>query len=493
VSAGLIGYNGGLLLVNGSLTNDLNCCCDIPPPDCPACCIKIDWGDFNADGDLYAQYDVDGITIDVRVIMPTKNSRVICDEEQISVEWDVDDTPSDRGSYIRFGAAWAFNGETPSVGVDGEVYEWGLVDWVGSVASDYTASLTLRSCFLDTGDFHGFIVIGTDFPEWELDIEASRCVTTDRCCDIEPECEDCCALVEIEDYAVSDGKHYIITNNTDADGNIFTGVLEISFTTPGKVCRGESVGLHLYLVPPRHTEIENNTILTVLTPWIVDSFTPAINPLDGLVTPIEIDWGTLTAYEYTAIVTIDCEDVACPPPLDFPIITMINTVFGFSATIDFEECDVEGCCEPVCCCEKIAGYDIEITGIVDIAGLDCDCSALNISIHVPKTSHVGNSCSGVVDDVEGVVCIAGTSFQSFSWTLTCMEDGTHVLNVEATGVTQGESDLIRFDQTFEACTPCDEMGGTQACVDCDPAPDPPQGNFCDYSGATITVTPVMEP
>jgi hypothetical protein len=350
----LIGYNGGLLSVGGSLTTDPNCCCDgPPPPECPPCCIRIDWGSFNVDGDLYEQYTEDGITIDVRVIMPTKNSRIVCDGEEISVQWDVDDDPSNRGSWIRFGVAWEFGGETPSVGAGGEIYEFGLVDWLDVSASDYTVALTLNKCFLDTVTYNGFIQIGTDFPDWRIDIETARCPTTSRCCDIEPECANCCALIDLEDYATFEGKHYIVNNSTDAEGNIFTALLEISLPAPGIICKSESVILDLYLIPPRHGDIDNNTVITFPVPWTLDTFTPAINPVDGAELANEIDWGTLTATEYSATVNIDCE-ATCPPPLDFPMITVTNSQYGFAANVDFEECDVEGCC-PVLVCDGITG------------------------------------------------------------------------------------------------------------------------------------------
>ena len=486
----LIGYNGGLLSVGGSLTTDPNCCCDgPPPPECPPCCIRIDWGSFNVDGDLYEQYTEDGITIDVRVIMPTKNSRIVCDGEEISVQWDVDDDPSNRGSWIRFGVAWEFGGETPSVGAGGEIYEFGLVDWLDVSASDYTVALTLNKCFLDTVTYNGFIQIGTDFPDWRIDIETARCPTTSRCCDIEPECANCCALIDLEDYATFEGKHYIVNNSTDAEGNIFTALLEISLPAPGIICKSESVILDLYLIPPRHGDIDNNTVITFPVPWTLDTFTPAINPVDGAELANEIDWGTLTATEYSATVNIDCEDSPCPPPLDFPMITVTNSQYGFAANVDFEECDVEGCCEPVCCCDKITGYDVEITGIVDIPGVDCDCSNLNINVFVPKTASDGVECSGSLTLEDGVACPGDTGTQTIGWTLRCNEDGTHTLQVIATGVDQGSSDLITFDRLFDECTPCLELEGEQACADCIPAPFPPQGNFCDYTNAIIKVTP----
>jgi len=349
MSEGLLLYDGGLLFVDGGLTDDPNCCCYYEPPgECPPCCIRIDWGTFDDDGNLVDNYVVSGIPITVKVSMPTPNSRIVCDTEQVTVRWELDAPADNYGAWVRFGPGWGFNGESPIVGPDGETYDWGLVDWVGTSADAFQVTLTFRKCFMDSGQFNYFIIIGTDFPDWDLDIESSRCTTPNECCPEEVDCEDCCGLLDQEGVIKYDGKYYIAVNTVDPDGNIFTGVIEFELERAGILCQGDGIDITLWLVPPRHEDIENNTVID-FPGWELGTYSPDVSIDDGEVTEIKVDWGTLTKYRYDISLSIDCDNEVCDPILEFPTITITNTPFNVGAGIAFNECDVEDCCCPTYC------------------------------------------------------------------------------------------------------------------------------------------------
>jgi hypothetical protein len=372
VSIGLIGYDGVLLAVNGSLTTDPNCCCDVPPSPCPPCCIRIDWGSFNSDGDLVGEYVVADIPIAVKMVMPTKNSRIICDNDQVTVRWELDAPADEYGAWVRFGPGWGFVGESPVVGEAGETYEWGLVDWVGTSADAFQVTLTFRKCFMDAVQFHYFIVIGTDSPEWDLDIDATRCATTSECCPEEVDCEDCCALLNQEDVIKHGGKYYIVVNTVGLGGDIYTGVIEFELERAGILCKGEGIDITLWLVPPRHEEIENNTIIEFPSAWNFTFFSPVVSDVDGEATEIKVDWGTLTEYRYDISLVIDCVDTI--PVLTFPTITITNIAFGISNDIKFIDCDMEGCCGVVVpCCEVAIPRILNVAITQDVPGT-CECA-----------------------------------------------------------------------------------------------------------------------
>jgi hypothetical protein len=178
--------------------------------------------------------------------MPTKFSRIVCDEQQIKVRWaylDSDGDPADAdGGFVRFGAGWQFLGEVPSVGVDGEVYDWGLVDWGQDFESgEYEVTLGFRECFLDPANFLFYIEIGLTSPEFMESIDITRCPNANLCCPEEIECEPCCALIVLEDAAKWNNKYYIV-EETIVGGERYTTVMEIG-NTNGKVCIGESLDL----------------------------------------------------------------------------------------------------------------------------------------------------------------------------------------------------------------------------------------------------------
>ena len=352
MSQGLIAYNGGLLLVNGSLTNDPNCCCYYyGPSDCPPCCIRIDFGAFNDDGDLVGEFIADSFTIAVTIIMPTKNSRVVCDEELIEVQWGViDDGIDSVGGFIRFGAGWIPGDYNPALPPEGIELEYGLIDWGPDlIESQYTAQFTFRECFLDSSTFLFYIDIGLTSPDFLAEIEITRCVSLTRCCPINTTCENCCALLTAADTIAYDGKYYVVSEEVDIDGTRKTTVAEINLED-AIVCIGDLVGINLFLVPSRYDPLAMANMQTAnhIT-WERTAASPLINPIDGVTDPEFIEWGTLDEYEYS--ITVKAPDCTpCDNTLErFDDITFTNSIFP-ALTVDFTKCDQENCCDATCEC-----------------------------------------------------------------------------------------------------------------------------------------------
>lgn len=347
----LVRRNGKLLRRNGKLASGIECCeCDPPPEECPPCCIRITWGAFDEDGNLIASVTAGEATVLVKVIVPTPHSRIVCDEDEITVQWEITghEGTGSNDAWMRFGPAWLVTGHSPAVNAgNGKVYDWGLVDW-GNVEDDtYSVTLQFRRCFLDVTDFLGYIWIGMANPEMEEEIEIERCETTEWCCRDEYECQKCCALLDMGGVIQHDGKFYKVTQVSDANG-IFTGIVEIVLEDEeGIICKGQGLTLNVYLVPPRHgIAPDNNMVIEHPAPWIQSNHTPAINPVDGEATETKTDWGTLNDTEYSISLGIDCEDWGIE--LEFPSIDLNNSDYGFSTSVGFTECDVADCCENPC-------------------------------------------------------------------------------------------------------------------------------------------------
>lgn len=360
----LVMRDGKLLIVGGALTTNENCCCD---DECPTCCVKINFGTFDEFGDLVDTYDIGGgVTIEVKVEMPTPNSRIVCDTESVTVSWDYfeDGVPgaTATGGYARFGAAWELGGVSPAIAAPGGTNVWGIADW-GSAAEEegHSVTLSFRKCFLDATPFLAYITIGFDVPEWSLDIDITGCPLPDWCCREDPVCEPCCAVLDMANWVEFDGKLHYVADSADVNGNRFTiiGILETD--ARGKVCIDGGLSLELFLIPPRIEDTpDNNMVVNFAVPWEVADITPAIAG-DGEQTLSKVDWGTLDDQYYKISLQLNCVDNCTESPVDavIPDISAINSVFG-TVAVNLDDCDMTDCCCPtwcVCGCEWPFSFD----------------------------------------------------------------------------------------------------------------------------------------
>jgi hypothetical protein len=242
MSGELLLYDGGLLLVDSGLTTDINCCCYYdPPPECPPCCVRIDWGTFDDDGNLTKTIPSGEFNeITITITMPTPDSRIVCDTDHIIVRWELSGPgdPDMAGGRLRHGACWHHIANTPVETVAGKIYEYGLTDFgFDSESPFYEVELKFHSCFLDaSGAFLGYLIIETEFPtDFSEEIDVYRCPTVEYCCLQDIACQDCCAEIS-NPSALWDGDIWIVRDDVDPAEGHFTTVIRVKTASPG-LCR----------------------------------------------------------------------------------------------------------------------------------------------------------------------------------------------------------------------------------------------------------------
>lgn len=368
MSQGLILYNGALLLVNGGLTVDPNCCCDPPPPPCLPCCVRIDWGTFDSDGNLYKKIPVNEFDeLTIAIILPRPNDRIICNLDVITIHFIITgpDNPQMIGGRARYGRAWEHVYHSPPVSATGRNYPYCLTDWGSeSTEASYQIELEFNECFLDEPSFLGYIHIQTQTPTgfWE-EIDISRCTTPSWCCLVEIPCEDCCAVI-INASAVIGLETWIVRDEVDPNDGHYTTIIKATPAGNNPVCN--FIELEIFFIPPFHTVGATHRVtLDHDRTWVIGGIAPPLAG-DGVQTDLRTDWGTITETELTAGLTNECWAVpgspTCEVLLQYPDLVLFSSAFPI-ASVDFEECeiDVEECCNVVRCCPEPLPFLIHAT------------------------------------------------------------------------------------------------------------------------------------
>lgn len=447
---------GGLpLLVDGKLTDDPDCCCYVvpPPPTCPPCCVEVNWGEFDEAGDLVGTEPAGESSVDIKLTMPEKFSRIVCDGQSLGVSFGVPSPGSEAtGGYLFFGAAWLAAGESPA---STETYPRGLVDWVDITARTFSASLTFSKCWLDTESLLAYITIGLDDPAWSFEIDILRCPSPARCC-AGPECSPCCwEVVPIGASPIYfQGKVWLVSESASGYR------LLISITTDGTAglyCSGEGVTVDFEIIPPRFDPFkEYQAGVTFGDPWVLTSHSPAVNPVGGSVDGNSppagggsIDWGSLTDESYSLTLAADCADIYCGDYLlsSITVNVTIDESTAISGTIGFAPCEVDNsecCCPPYCQCGCYwplsknfcddALVDEQFGSLYEVGG---PTQLIDFKITITASSPV--FCGGTTDTAEIRQFGAGLSRHygicQMNGTLMCPRDNGLVIEVEDTSQT----------------------------------------------------------
>jgi hypothetical protein len=345
----LLLHDGGLLFVDGGLTTDPNCCCYYEPPECPPCCVRIDWGTFDSQGDLTATFPSGEFNeIAIKITMPTPNSRIVCDTEHIIIRWELSGPgdPDMTGGRLRHGACWHHVDNTPVETDNGKIYEYGLTDFgFDSESPFYEVELKFHSCFLDaSGAFLGYLIVETEFPtDFSEEIDVYRCPTSDYCCLPQIDCQDCCAEIG-NPSAIWEGDLWIVRDDVDPEEGHFTTLIRIETSILGLVCEGGTIKLTIYYIPPYQGDgIEHDVHIDHEPSWSRRFFDPALG-VGGELTDIKTDWGTTDATEFIIELENACtyDEGECDF-LAFPGITITSSVWNTTG-VEFTECDLEDCC-----------------------------------------------------------------------------------------------------------------------------------------------------
>lgn len=337
-SSGIGVTSGGKLFVRGGKIVIGDCCCDPPPVDCPNCCITIDWGEFDEDGDLYEAFD--GMT--VTLVMPTKNSRIVCEDEEVTVRlfFDFASIPGEGElppvisssafkPFVRWDRSWKYVSHTEGVSpFCGIFLEDGLVEWCELILDatapfeykdTYEVVLKYDQCWNHTsvgGVQYGDIEAGSRDGDASL-ITGTFCDSSE-CCDPIIPCDSCCFYLDPSSYHThyeldETGNPVFWAENSIGD-RIKVRVLNLSDLT---YCIGGEVPIELEikLIPVRYNASSPWTPEMVVTAenWKRLSHTPPVGTgtvVDGPVPPMEIDWGNeVTEIEYNVMTTVPCPNI----------------------------------------------------------------------------------------------------------------------------------------------------------------------------------------
>lgn len=455
MSTGLISVGGIPLFTNGGLSADPDCCCTgpPPPPTCPFCCVQVDWGTFDEAGDLIGSEVASGSTVDIKLTMPTKFSRIVCDGSAVTVSFGVPSPGAEAGGgHIVFGPAWGASGDSPAAT---KVFSRGLVDWIGVNARTFSAVLTLSKCWLDTEDFLGYVRIGLDDPAWSFEIDISRCDTPIRCCD-GPNCEPCCW--EVLPIGASpiyyDGKVWLASESAGGYRLLFS----VDTDGPaGLYCAAESVTAELQIIPPRWDAAKTyEATITFGDPWTLGSNSPAFNPVDGAVDSNippsgggSVDFGTKSETEYSVTLASDCADIYCGSYTLDQITASVSITESESAsgTFGFTPCEVDNtdcCCPPYCQCGCYwplsksfcddALIDDQFGELYEVGG---PTQLVDFLIEITASSDV--FCGGTTDTAEirqhGTALSKHFGICSLNGTILCARTNGLVIDIEDTSQT----------------------------------------------------------
>ncbi len=162
------------------------CCCE------DGCCVNIITGDFNHAGDLVMETAVLTVVIE----MPTKNSRMICGDDRVTLRGTLKSPYDDPGNSPFTWHAWLdrdwYHASHTATTERHEGAHWFIWE-----TTDPTSELVLdwKECWVDYITQYGDIVFGVDVGEpseefIEIICEDVEPVPAD-CCVYEPECEPC--------------------------------------------------------------------------------------------------------------------------------------------------------------------------------------------------------------------------------------------------------------------------------------------------------------
>lgn len=319
--ADLVRYGGALLRRDGALARGISCCCDVDPPPCPSCCIEITWGTFDGNGDLI---DAAFTGMELRLVMPTKNSRLVCQSESIEVVIEIldPDDPPTGTPYVRWDRHWRYTSHTPIVGTDGIVIDSGLIDWgtITPIAEQYKVTLAFDHCWSDNSTQFGDLEFGMKGGEYVL-ATGDSC-DSESCCDVVYPCDDCCWYISA---LVADNTAAAFELNVNGDPVFWAENMAgdrmkviVDGTNNGVYCLGgDPITLRISLIPHEYDGNEWAAKMSVSASanWRIAGLpTPGVGTgtvVDGPDPPMSVDWGDeVTGFEYELSMEVPCPNLA---------------------------------------------------------------------------------------------------------------------------------------------------------------------------------------
>jgi len=312
--SGLASKHGKLLTVDGKLVFG-DCYCDCSADGCGNCCMGIDWGTFNEDGDLEETFT----NLVVTVVMPTKNVRWVCDGEQITVRLEFTLDPEGDASqfapFVRWDRSWKYISHTPLAVLDDGEFLDGLIEWEylvdngPSYYDTYEVVLEYDKCWADSGTQYGDIEAGDRLGDFAV-ITSTFCTSVD-CCDPVITCESCCFYIA-DTYEENEAGNPVFWAENAIGDRMKVEVRGLD-ATKKTICIPDNLELTfvIELIPAQFTSTPPwypNLNFTG-EGWTRFSHSPAIGA-GGSVDdgpPVEIVWGTdVSATEYEIMTYVPC-------------------------------------------------------------------------------------------------------------------------------------------------------------------------------------------
>jgi len=350
------------------------CCCEEPPPPCPECCIKITWGEFNDDGNLFVQYgSMATVLTTIIITMPTPNSRVVCPNEEITLDVSIDGADAGTSEWdprIVWDHLWTHQSHDPAIGSSGYFDEHGIVDWgyIGVGPASVQVVFTLNGCHVDNVQQLGDIEITLQEPSIVELISVESCpigIDTD-CCVVDPDCCDCGWKIPIDNEDPDKWEPVGSCLVKTIRGDDYAMRVEVCTDVAGLLCQGETITVRFKLIPYSAVlaaDVVANATLS-FSGFSYVNHSPEVDELTGTEEVFlyddcvaeqpegtdccggELAWGNLpSVFEFEVILQVNLCD--CPEP-EFINLEMQPTKEGepvetFSVEILFEPCPGNVC------------------------------------------------------------------------------------------------------------------------------------------------------
>lgn len=367
-------WHNKILVDDGKLAAAEDCCCD--DIDCPPCCVQLTGGTFNGSGDLVFTDTVGNDVMTVTVIMPSKNKRVICDNEQITIEmnWSkVTGVPAAGASpdaLATWGQSWIYRSISPSVNSStGYLNEHGRAWWDDKPDEhDYELVLEYDHCWTNYTNAATYAAIHTEFTALgtEVDLIFTVCPGAVDCCTDDSVCEPCCARIAPNDAQPGGGEFdnddpSILVFWTTSGGRALRVEVAMPDIRDRNVCSlptPETIDVTAYFIA-----LDANEQLTVPPEmkiqwedlWEYQSHTPAIGGGGSTDTAGagHVDWGDAISASFSVTLEINLCDGEREP-----LVTVTVQEFGLSIIIPFFVCPSSDKCCPCCdIADSVSGFD----------------------------------------------------------------------------------------------------------------------------------------
>jgi hypothetical protein len=354
---GLIRYAGKLLRnPEGTLANDLNCCCD--DTICPPCCARIITGAL-IDGEILLFVAGDPYSLEGEITTPS-GTRTVCNDDEITITFrrDPDSGSIEPGAYAAWDVNWKYVSHSPAVGNGGAQDNLGYIDWGDASDVEYSVTLRYESCYNFQYPEIGLIEIGFRDLSLSEDIVVEAC-PQQECCELPGECDPCCWLLLDVVTNEDDNTFEFYAPLLGGTGTSFYMIVSVTLPDFGqkRACLESEIQVTVSIGARNHADVINNgqgmdfDVEIEIQGLGYNSAIPVDPDTEPVfLTPGSVIWLNRSVREYTAIASAICKPELRAPGGFVVSVQDNNSGAGATIPITFEECANEEEC--LCCCPR---------------------------------------------------------------------------------------------------------------------------------------------